>query len=64
MTRMAPPNKMLDKHWNEQRERIKHGQVLGRDPLNPAPTTAEPDDESRMSLFTLLARALARRGTE
>ena len=38
MTRMAPPNKALEKHWQEQRERIKHGQVLGRDPLNPAPT--------------------------
>ena len=44
MTRMAPVNKALEKHWQEQRERIKHGQVLGRDPLNPAPTEVEQDE--------------------
>ena len=78
MTRMAPPNKMLEKHWKEQRERIKSGQVLGRDPLNPAPDISQAardeisgfidrtrdQDEERESLRARLARALARRGTE
>ena len=46
MTRMAPPNKALEKHWQEQRERIKSGQVLGRDPLNPAvPVSQAARDE-------------------
>ena len=48
---------MLEKHWQEQRERIKSGQVLGRDPLNPGLfSSPEVREELRSNIQSELER--------